>query len=72
VPRSQQSTGRAVVEAAAELLVVSSLLQQQADTYDAVVAAVESREIPRSRIKKSVGHLLTVRERYHSHGAERH
>jgi hypothetical protein len=57
-----------VVEAAAELLVVSSL-QQQADTYDAVVAAVELRDIPRSRIKKSVGRLLTVEERYHSRGA---
>jgi beta-N-acetylhexosaminidase len=51
-----------VVEAGAELLVISSLPRQQADAYDAVVDAVESGEIPRSRIEKSVGRLLTVKE----------
>jgi beta-N-acetylhexosaminidase len=58
-----------VVEAGAELLVVSSLPQQQADAYDAVVAAVESGEIPRVQIEKSVERLLRVKEKYHSHGA---
>jgi beta-glucosidase-like glycosyl hydrolase len=58
-----------VLEAGAELLVVSSL-PQQADAYDAVAA--ESREIPRSRIKKSVGRLLTVKVRNHLGGAGRH
>src|SRR5215213_2022184 len=43
------------VGAGADLFVVSSPPQQQADAYDAVVAAVESGEIPRSRIENSVG-----------------
>jgi beta-N-acetylhexosaminidase len=60
------------VKAGADLLVVSSPPQQQADAYDAVVAAVESGEIPRSRIEKSVERLLTVKERYHMRGAARH
>jgi beta-N-acetylhexosaminidase len=47
----------------ADLLVVSSP-QQQADAYDAVVAAVESGEIPRSRVQKSVERLLRVKEKY--------
>jgi beta-N-acetylhexosaminidase len=60
------------VRAGADLLVVSSPPQQQADAYDAVVAAVESGEIPRSRIEKSVERLLTIKERYHLRGAARH
>jgi beta-N-acetylhexosaminidase len=60
------------VKAGADLLVVSSPPQQQADAYDAVVAAVESGEIPRSRIEKSVERLLTVKDRYHLRGAARH
>jgi beta-N-acetylhexosaminidase len=71
VPRSQRSTGRAVVEAGAELLVVSSL-PQQADAYEAVVAAVESGEMPGARIRNSVERLLRVKESYHSRGAGRH
>jgi beta-N-acetylhexosaminidase len=60
------------VKAGADLLVVSSPPQQQADAYDAVVAAVESGEIPRSRIEKSVERLLTIKDRYHLRGAARH
>ena len=60
------------VQAGADLFIVSSPPQQQADAYDAVVAAVESGEIPRSRIEKSVERLLTVKERYHLRGAGRH
>ena len=60
------------VEAGADLLLVSSPPQQQADAYDAVVAAVESGEIPRSRIQKSVERLLAVKEGYHLRGAGRH
>jgi beta-N-acetylhexosaminidase len=60
------------VQAGADLLIVSSRPQQQADAYDAVVDAVESGEIPRSRIAKSVGRLLTVKERYHLGGVGRH
>jgi beta-N-acetylhexosaminidase len=60
------------VKAGGDLLVVSSPPQQQAAAYDAVVDAVESGEIPSSRIEKSVGRLLTVKERYRLRGAGRH
>jgi beta-N-acetylhexosaminidase len=59
------------VEAGADLLVISSP-QQQADAYDAVVAAVESGEIPRARIRKSVERLLKVKQRCDLRGANRH
>jgi len=59
-------------QAGADLFIVSSPPQQQADAYDAVVAAVESGEIPRSRIEKSVERLLTLKEGYHLGGAGRH
>src|SRR5215208_4190464 len=57
------------VEAGTDLLIVSSPPQQQADAYDAVVAAVEAGEIPRSRIQKSVERVLGVKERYGLGGA---
>src|SRR5215213_4614876 len=60
------------VQAGADLVIVSSPPQQQADAYDAVVAAVESGEIPRSRIEKSVERLLTVKEGYRLGGPGRH
>jgi beta-N-acetylhexosaminidase len=60
------------VRAGADLFIVSSPPRQQADAYDAVVAAVESGEIPRSRIEKSVERLLAVKEGYHLRGAGRH
>ena len=59
--------GRAAVEAVkagADLLVVSSPPGQQADAYDAVVAAVESGEIPEERIRASVRRLIEVKETY--------
>jgi len=59
--------GRAAVgavKAGADLLVVSSPAQQQADAYDAVVAAVEAGEIPEERIRTSVERLLRVKEAY--------
>jgi beta-glucosidase-like glycosyl hydrolase len=43
---------------------ISSVPGQQADAYDAVVEAVESGEIPRSRIEKSVTRLLELKQRY--------
>jgi beta-N-acetylhexosaminidase len=65
------SGGGSVVDAAveavgagADLLVVSSAPQEQADAYDAVVEAVRSGEIPRSRVEESVGRLLEVKETY--------
>jgi beta-N-acetylhexosaminidase len=52
------------VEAGADLLIVSSPPQQQADAYDAVVAAVESGRIPESRIRASVRRLSEVKKTY--------
>jgi beta-N-acetylhexosaminidase len=59
--------GRAAVEAVkagADLLIVSSPPEQQAAAYDAVVAAVESGEIPEEKIRESVRRLLHVKETY--------
>ena len=52
------------VKAGADLLVVSSPPGQQADAYDAVVAAVESGEIPEERVRASVRRLIEVKETY--------
>src|SRR5215211_1316556 len=57
------------VKAGADLLIISSPPQQQVDAYDAVVAAVESGEIPGARIKNSVERSLEVKERYGLGGA---
>jgi beta-N-acetylhexosaminidase len=61
------SPARAAVEAVkagADLLIVTSLPEQQADAYDAVVAAVEAGEIPRGRIEASVERILRLKEGY--------
>jgi beta-N-acetylhexosaminidase len=60
------------VEAGVDLLIISGPSQRQAAAYDAVVAAVESGEIPRARIEESVGRLLGVKEEYDLRGACRH
>jgi beta-N-acetylhexosaminidase len=52
------------VGAGADLLVVSSAPQQQAEAYDAVVRVVESGKIPEARIRDSVERILGVKERY--------
>jgi beta-N-acetylhexosaminidase len=52
------------VKAGADLLIISSIPEQQADAYDAVVAAVESGEIPQRRIQASVERILKVKEDY--------
>ena len=52
------------VKAGADLLLISSPPQQQADAYDAVVEAVESGEIPRERVEASVERVLQVKEDY--------
>lgn len=60
-------TARAAVEAVkagADLLIISSVPQQQADAYDAVLEAVESGEIPRERIEASVERILKAKEDY--------
>jgi len=60
------------VEAGVDLLIVSSPPQQQADAYDAVVAAVELGEIPQVRVRESVERVLAVKERYDLRGTGRH
>ena len=63
---------RAAVEAVgagADLLIVSSPPREQADAYDAVVAAVRSGELSRTQIRESVGRILDVKEKYHLRGA---
>jgi beta-N-acetylhexosaminidase len=55
---------RAAVEAGADLLLISSLPQEQADAYDAVVEAVETGEIAREQVEASVERVLEVKERY--------
>ena len=52
------------VGAGVDLLLISSAPQEQADAYDAVLAAVRSGEIPRSRVEESVGRLLGVKKKY--------
>ena len=51
---------------------MSSPPQEQAEAYEAVVAAVESREIPRERIRESVGRVLRVKDRYDLRGGRPH
>jgi beta-N-acetylhexosaminidase len=55
------------VEAGADLLIISSLPEQQADAYDAVLEAVESGEIPRGQIQASVERVLKVKESHSLH-----
>ena len=52
------------VKAGADLLLISSPPQRQADAYDAVVEAVESGELPRERVETSVERVLRVKEDY--------
>ncbi len=52
------------VKAGADLLLISSPPEQQADAFDAVVAAVESGEIPRRGIEASVERVLEVKKDY--------
>jgi beta-N-acetylhexosaminidase len=61
----------AAVEAGADLLVISSVPQEQADAYDAVVAAVESGRIPRERIDETVERIRRLKAQYGMSGATR-
>jgi beta-N-acetylhexosaminidase len=54
----------AAVAAGADLLIISSLPDEQAAAYNAVVAAVESGEIPRERIDASVERIKNLKNRY--------
>ena len=52
------------VEAGADLLIISGPAEEQAAAYDAVVAAVESGEIPRERVDASVERIQSIKNRY--------
>ena len=61
------SPARAAVEAVkagADMIVISSPPQQQADAYDAVLAAVRSGEIPSEQVRRSVERIRKVKEGY--------
>jgi beta-N-acetylhexosaminidase len=65
------TTAQTAVEAAragVDLLMVSGPPEEQAAAYAAVVAAVESGEIPRERIDASVERIRSVKERYQIFG----
>lgn len=52
------------VEAGADLMIISSPPEEQAAAYDAVLAAVESGEIPEERVRQSVERILSVKKEY--------
>jgi beta-N-acetylhexosaminidase len=56
------------VEAGVDLLIISGPPEEQAAAYDAIVAAVESEEIPRQRIDTSVERIERVKDRYQIFG----
>ena len=65
--RREGTSARAAVEAVkagAELLLISSLPEEQAAAYEAVVAAVGSGEVPRERIDASVERIKDIKNRY--------
>ena len=59
------------VEAGVDLLIISGPPEEQAAAYDAIVAAVESEEIPRERIDASVERIERVKDRYQLFGEVR-
>ena len=52
------------IEAGADLLIISGPPEEQAAAYEAVVAAVESGEIPRTRIDASVERIEDIKNYY--------
>ena len=59
------------IKASADLLIVSGPPEEQAAAYDAVVAAVESGEIPRERIDSSVLRIENVKSYYSLYGEDK-
>jgi beta-N-acetylhexosaminidase len=57
-------TALRAVEAGVDLLIISGPPEEQVAAYEAVVAAVESGEIPRERIDASVERIERVKDRY--------
>lgn len=52
------------VEAGADLLIISSPPEEQADAYDAVLEAVRSGKIPEEQVRDSVKRILSVKREY--------
>ena len=52
------------VQAGVDLLIISGPPEDQVAAYDAIVAAVESGEVPRERIDTSVERIEDVKDRY--------
>jgi len=52
------------VSAGADMLIISSQPQEQADAYAAVVRAVEVGQISREQIDASLNRILKLKERY--------
>lgn len=67
---SPASASVAAVKAGVDLLVLSSPAREQAAAYDAVVAAVESGEIPEDQIKRSVRRIVEVKRNYPLYGGK--
>lgn len=61
----------AAVKAGADLLLISSPPQQQADAYEAVVDAVDSGEISRDQLEDSVRRIEEVKTKYPLYTASR-
>ena len=61
-------TALRAVKAGVDLLIISGPPEEQAASYDAIVAAVESGEIPRERIDASVERIERVKDRYQLFG----
>lgn len=52
------------VKAGADMLIISSPPQEQADAYDAVVKAVRSGEIPEEQLRASTERILKIKKKY--------
>lgn len=52
------------IEAGADLLIISGPPEEQAAAYEAVVAAVKSGELPRTRIDASVERIENIKNYY--------
>lgn len=58
----------AAVKAGVDLLIISGAAQEQADAYEAVVAAIEAGEIPEERITRSVRRVVGIKNNYPIYG----
>lgn len=54
----------AAVKAGADLLIISSPAQEQADAYEAVVNAVESGEVSRGQLERSVERIVEAKKNH--------